>query len=176
TGPDHPAATILGVLFAADELRVESFHRCVRSALSADGLLRAVAKRMRVRPAPHGAVRPAHRGEMSMWLAGRWYRLEHGVADGTDALVLQQELLGPVLGITDPTTDERLRHVPPTVTPEELAGGCGDRGEVAFVLHPPDMDEIMAVADAGERLPPKSTWFAPKAAAGLVARLREAVT
>lgn len=173
--PDDPAANLLGVLFPADELVVESFHRCVGSTLSAEHLLEAIAARVRVASAPPGAIRPARPGVIAMWLGGRWYLLEHGRPGGIDALMLQDMLLAPVFGVTDPTIDERLRHVPPTVAPEELAGGCGARGEVAFVLHPPRMDDVMAVADAGERLPPKSTWFAPKPAPGLLERVREAL-
>lgn len=173
TAPDDPAATMLSVLFPADEVHPASFHRCVRSSLPADELLGALRERMSVRPAPAGDAHPPRRGVVSMWLEGRWHHLEHGVPDANDALVLQEEVLAGVLGITDPSLEERLRHVPPTVPPEELAGGCAGGGEVAFVLHPPGMSAIMAAADAGERLPPKSTWFAPKPRPGVIVRLRE---
>ena len=89
-----------------------------------------------------------------------------GPVAALDASILQEHLLGPILGIGDPRLDERIAFVGGirgTAELEERAGSLG----IAFTLHATSMDQLMAVADAGLLMPPKSTWFEPKLRSGL---------
>ena len=113
-----------------------------------------------------------------MHLGGRWYRLT--ARDGTfpaddpvkglDAAILQDLLLGPVLGIGDPRQDPRIDFVGGSRGTVELERRCREDMRVAFAFAPASVDQIMAVADAGEVMPPKSTWFEPKLRSGLLVR------
>ncbi|NIR60291.1 MAG: DUF1015 domain-containing protein, partial [Gammaproteobacteria bacterium] len=111
---------------------------------------------------------------------GRWYRLrlpaeripaEDPVAR-LDVSLLAEHLIAPVLGITDPRRDPRIGFVGGVRGLGELERRV-DSGEmaVAFSLHPTRMEDLMAVADAGRVMPPKSTWFEPKLADGLVSHV-----
>ena len=90
-------------------------------------------------------------------------------AAALDASLLQERVLGPVLGVDDPRDDARLSFVPRTSGVAELERRAGTGG-VAFTLHPTSVGQVMAVADAGLTMPPKSTWFAPKLLSGLFVR------
>jgi uncharacterized protein (DUF1015 family) len=115
-----------------------------------------------------------------MFLDGRWYRLAprpgtYPASDpvrGLDVAVLQDNLLAPVLGIGDPRSDERIDFVGGIRGLEALSARVAS-GEmaIAFSLYPTRMEDLMAVADAGEIMPPKSTWFEPKLADGLVSHV-----
>jgi uncharacterized protein (DUF1015 family) len=123
-----------------------------------------------------GGPVPGGRGRFSMYLDGAWHELAAPAAAvaGTDpvasldAAILQSLVLGPLLGIDDPRTSQRIEFVGGIRGPEELVRRVERRGGgVAFALHPVSMGELMAVADAGRVLPPKSTWFEPKLRSGL---------
>jgi uncharacterized protein (DUF1015 family) len=113
-----------------------------------------------------------------MFLEGRWYRLEanpgtypadHPVR-GLDVAILQENLLAPLLNIRDPRTDKRIDFVGGIRGLAELERRVRDGWAVAFALYPTSLDQLMAVADAGEVMPPKSTWFEPKLRSGLLVR------
>jgi uncharacterized protein (DUF1015 family) len=111
-----------------------------------------------------------------MFLAGEWYEVSRPKEDRgsggvpvLDVQVLQDEILGPLLGIREPRDDPRLQFIGgsrPAADLEERVGG----GEfaVAFSLQPVGLGEVMAIADAGGIMPPKSTWFEPKLKSGLL--------
>ena len=110
-----------------------------------------------------------------MYLQRQWYSLEASsrlqtgdpIAD-LDVSILQDRILGPVLGIRDPRTDPRIDFAGGIRGLEELERRVdGGSAAVAFALHPVSMDELLAAADAGRMMPPKSTWFEPKLASGL---------
>lgn len=82
--------------------------------------------------------------------------------------VLQDKVLSPVLGITDPRTDERIRFIGGNGPLRELEEIAERTGGVAFAMYPTSMEELMAIADEGKRMPPKSTWFEPKLRSGLL--------
>jgi uncharacterized protein (DUF1015 family) len=115
-----------------------------------------------------------------MYLAGRWYGLaikpelvpRADPVASLDVSLLQNRLLAPVLGIGDPRTDSRIDFVGGIRGLAELEKRV-DSGAaaVAFALHPTRMEQLMAVADAGELMPPKSTWFEPKLADGLLSHV-----
>jgi len=126
------------------------------------------------------AVKPARAHEFGMYLDGRWYRLhidpefipEDDPVKRLDVSLLQDNLLGPILGIGDQRSDKRIDFVGGIRGLQELERRV-DSGEmaVAFSIFPTSMAELMSVADAGEVMPPKSTWFEPKLADGLVSHL-----
>jgi uncharacterized protein (DUF1015 family) len=87
-----------------------------------------------------------------------------------DVAILQENLLGPVLGIADPRTDKRIQFVGGIRGTAELERRARDKGGVAFALYPTSIEQLMAIADANEVMPPKSTWFEPKLRSGMVVR------
>ncbi|MBE0532858.1 MAG: DUF1015 domain-containing protein [Rhodospirillales bacterium] len=178
TAPDAWYESFLTVVFAADEMRILDYNRVVRdlNGLDAGELLRRVEEHFTVEPTA-GEARPRSRREFGMYVAGRWYRLAvrnepkaggNAVA-GLDISLLTERLLSPVLGIGDPRVDPRIDFVGGIRGLKELAWRV-DSGEmaVAFAVYPTSMEDLMAVSDAGQIMPPKSTWFEPKLADGLV--------
>jgi uncharacterized protein (DUF1015 family) len=115
-----------------------------------------------------------------MYLDGHWYRLDlrpehvpaHDPVASLDVSLLQDNLIHPLLGIEDPRTDDRIDFVGGIRGLEELERRV-DNGEmaIAFALYPTSMEALMAVADANEVMPPKSTWFEPKLADGLISHV-----
>ncbi len=143
--------------------------------MTAETFLARVAERFSIRPA-HAAVRPDGPGVFGMYLSGQWYRLAvhpetipEDPVGRLDVSLLADRLLEPLLGISDPRRDSRIDFVGGIRGLQELERRV-DSGEmaVAFSLYPTRMEDLMAVADAGEVMPPKSTWFEPKLADGLV--------
>jgi uncharacterized protein (DUF1015 family) len=168
----------LAVLFQADELRILDYNRVVRdlNGLSREAFLERVAERFEVSPS-HGPLRPERSGEFGMYLPGQWYRLrldprllESGdPVSRLDVSLLADHLVEPVLGIHDPRRDQRIDFVGGIRGLDELERRVDGGGmAVAFALHPTTLEQLMAVADAGEVMPPKSTWFEPKLADGMV--------
>ncbi|QDX80495.1 hypothetical protein B9N43_04045 [Denitratisoma sp. DHT3] len=174
----------LSVIFPHHEMKIMDYNRVVKdlNGLSeADFLARldaAFAVENVERAA--GPVHPAKPGEFGLYLPGRWLRLTIRpdlipTADPVarlDVSLLSDHLLGPVLGIADLRRDKRIDFVGGIRGLGELEKRV-DSGEmaVAFALHPTRMEDLMAVADAGEVMPPKSTWFEPKLADGLVSHV-----
>ncbi len=164
----------LAVLFPATQLRILPYNRCVHdlNGRTAEGFLDQVAARFEVTPvtAPGAATsRQAY-----MYLAGRWYRLAWAAqaADPVgrlDVSVLQQSLLAPLLGIDDPRTSTRISFVGGIRGTDDLVVRV-DRGQVAvaFAMSPVTVAQMMEIADAGQIMPPKSTWFEPKLRSGLL--------
>lgn len=170
---DAALRSFLAVLFPASELTLLPYHRVVvdLAGLTPDALLDAARRVFEVTPAdslvPEG---PRH---ARMYLAGRAWDLGWDVADGEDAVsrldvsVLQDRLLGPVLGVDDPRSSPRIDFVGGIRGPGELVRRVDEgRAAVAFAMHPTTVDEVMNVADAGRIMPPKSTWFEPKLRSG----------
>jgi uncharacterized protein (DUF1015 family) len=113
-----------------------------------------------------------------MFLNEKWYRMEakeyiisDDPVEGLDASMLQNHLLAPILDIDDPRTNKRIDFVGGIRGLEELERRCSLDVKVAFALYPVSIDDLLAVADAGKVMPPKSTWFEPKLRSGLVVRL-----
>jgi uncharacterized protein (DUF1015 family) len=176
-----PAAShefFLAVAFPHDEMRILDYNRVVRdlNGLSAPAFLERVRGSFAV--AERGDARtPPQPGTFGMYLAGRWYELvidKRLVAHADpvaslDVSLLHQRLLEPVLAIGDPRTDARIDFVGGVRGLRELTQRVDSgRAAVAFALHPTRMEQLMAVADAGLLMPPKSTWFEPKLADGLL--------
>ncbi len=170
----------LCVAFPHDEMRILDYNRVVRdlNGLTPAEFMARIGERFAVSEAA-GEARPTRPGEFGMRLEGRWYRLairpELVPADrvaSLDVSLLQDRLLEPVLGVGDPRTDRRIDFVGGMRGLAELEKRVAS-GEtaVAFALYPTRMDALMAVADANRVMPPKSTWFEPKLADGLVSHV-----
>lgn len=176
---EQPYDTFLAALFPASQLRLLAYNRVVTDtgSLSVDEFKARVAEAGFAWGEPQAEpIAPTRHGHFGTYLAGNWYELawQHEgeaktAAERLDTDVLQRTVLGPILGIEDPRTDRRISFFggnEPASTLEETAGEHG----VAFTLFPTSMDELMAVADAHELMPPKSTWFEPKLRSGLFIR------
>jgi uncharacterized protein (DUF1015 family) len=167
----------LSVIFPEREMTILDYNRVVKdlNGRSAEQFLAELRKKFTV-TASDQPVRPASSNEYGMYLAGRWYKLsirpELVPSDPIGRLpitVLTRNAIEPLLGIQDPRTDKRidfvggargLAELERRVTSGEMA--------VAFALYPTQMRDLMAVADAGGIMPPKSTWFEPKLADGMI--------
>ncbi len=168
----------LSVLFPDEELRILPYNRVVRdlNGLSAEAFLERVQEHFRI-VEPDGAQEakhPSEKGRMGMLLDGTWYVLEareeirsEDPIRGLDVSLLQDYILAPVLGVEDPRTDQRIEFIGGIRGSAELERRCGDDMRVAFSMYPTSMEELLAVADAGLLMPPKSTWFEPKLRSGL---------
>jgi uncharacterized protein (DUF1015 family) len=168
--------SFLSVAFPHHQLRILPYNRVVRdlNGLEREEFLRRVAARFRVTPGAD-RVMPEKRGVFGLYLPGQWYRLEIDPAripvDPTarlDISLLAEHLLGPVLAIGDPRTDPRIDFIGGIRGPEELERRVAAGMAAAFSMYPTSLQDLMAVADAGRIMPPKSTWFEPKLADGLV--------
>jgi uncharacterized protein (DUF1015 family) len=165
----------MAVLFPAGQLRIFPYNRLVRdlNGMTPGTFLDAVRRRFavgeRASPAPD---RPRR---VSMFLDGRWYSLAWELPPGADPVraldvsYLQEHLLDPVLGIRDPRTDKRIEFVGGIRGTDELERRVGEGGSaVAFSMYPVVPEQVMSVSDAGQIMPPKSTWFEPKLRSGLL--------
>jgi uncharacterized protein (DUF1015 family) len=176
----------MAVLFPHDRVTIHGYSRLVTdlSGFTPGSFLEHLSGRFRVRrctPAGSGEVQAP--GGTSpgihvfwMYISGEWYELSRpgepfpgGGPPVLDVQVLQDEVLAPLLGIRDPREDPRLQFLGGSRPVTDLEGKV-DGGEfaVAFSLQPVGIGEVMAVADAGGILPPKSTWFEPKLKSGLL--------
>jgi uncharacterized protein (DUF1015 family) len=172
---------VLSVLFPHHAMVILDYNRLVRdlNGRSAEQFLREVGERYAVAPSTEPA-RPASAAEIGMYLAGRWYRLKlraepAGKRDAIAKLPITlaaRNLIEPILGIADPRTDKRIDFVGGGRGLSELARRVDSKEmAVALALFPTSMDDLMAVSDAGQIMPPKSTWFEPKLADGMVSHL-----
>jgi uncharacterized protein (DUF1015 family) len=167
----------LSVIFPEREMTILDYNRVVKdlNGRSAEQFLAELRKKFTV-TASDSPVRPASSNEYGMYLAGHWYKLsirpELVPSDPIGRLpitVLTRNAIEPLLGIQDPRTDKRIDFVGGARGLQELEKRVKS-GEmaVAFALYPTQMRDLMAVADAGGIMPPKSTWFEPKLADGMV--------
>jgi len=166
----------LAVLFPADQLTIMPYNRVVRDlgGKSPAEVLQALRLVGRVSAADH--PRPPHPGTFCVYLADAWYRVEldeeridrRDPIGSLDVSLLQDQVLGPILGVGDPRTEKRLDFVGGIRGTAELERRVNS-GEmaIAFSLYPTTVDQLMAVSDAGAIMPPKSTWFEPKLRSGL---------
>jgi len=177
---EEPYNFFLSVIFPHDQMLIMDYNRVVRDlgGMQPGDFLARVGQRFELVPDDTQAT-PGSPKEFGMYLDGRWYRLrarpgtwnESDPVARLDVAVLQDNLLGPVLGITDPRSDERI----------DFVGGIRGLGELerlvdsgawaaAFAVFPTSITDLFAVADAGKVMPPKSTWFEPKLRSGLIVR------
>ena len=170
----------LSVIYPHNQMKILDYNRVVTdlNGLSRDELLAKISEAFAV-SAEDAAVSPSDPGEFGMYLDGQWYRLKinadlipNDPVASLDVSLLANNLIEPLLGISDPRTDARIDFVGGIRGLGELEKRV-DSGEmaIAFSLFPTSMEALMAVADANEVMPPKSTWFEPKLADGLVSHV-----
>ena len=183
-GREHSDAShefFLAVAFPHDEMRILDYNRVVRdlNGLTPTAFLERLGHTFALTPSS-GPVAPAATETFGMYLDGRWYELRidpklvprMDPVASLDVSLLQDHLLAPVLGIGDPRTDARIDFVGGIRGLAELERRVrSGSAAVAFALHPTRMEQLMAVADANELMPPKSTWFEPKLADGLLSHV-----
>src|SRR5882724_10516591 len=167
----------LAVIFPDDQVQILAYNRVVRdlNGLSTSEFLEALRKNFDVKE--DGSDMPESRGQWGMYLDSSWYTLSlradasprEGAVDSLDVSILQDRVLDPILGIKDVRTDKRIDFIGGIRGTKELEGMVDERKvAVAFSLHPTTIEELLRVADAGEIMPPKSTWFEPKLRDGLL--------
>ena len=168
----------LSVLFPGDQLMVMDYNRVVRdlNGYSAEDFLKELAGIFEVTCEGKEPVHPSCKGEYGLYLCdGNWYRLktlvkpdENDPVGSLDVSLLQDKVLSPLLDIQDPKEDPRIAFVGGIRGLGELQSAVDTgKAKAAFSMYPTSMDELFAVADAGELMPPKSTWFEPKLLSGL---------
>lgn len=171
----------VGALFPHTQAKIMDYNRVVKGlkGLSEEELIRRIEKHFDV-TSDFKDKSPSKPHEFGMYLKGKWRRLrikEDGIGqkeliEKLDVWLLQDRLLSPVLGVQDPTTDKRIKFI----------GGIRGVGElerlvnsgefdVAFSMYPPALKDLMDIADAGQIMPPKSTWFEPKLLSGVFVHL-----
>ena len=172
---------VMAGIFPAEELKILAYNRAVRSlnGLSEDEFLALIKEHYFVVDAADHKEPQMH-SEICMYMGGKWYKLffnmqhfhEQDSIERLDVSILQDNLLGPILGIEDPRTDERIVFVGGARGTRELERLVdGGEAAAAFSLFPTTMDDLLTVSDAGEIMPPKSTWFEPKLKDGLLVHL-----
>jgi uncharacterized protein (DUF1015 family) len=170
---DDAAAVVLGALFPAGQLRVRPFHRRVvdMAGMDAADLVAAVAAAdFGVRPLDVDEdPAPARTGTFGMYVDGAWYEITpfHRHPAEFDATLLQERILGPVLDVDEAGGSGRLEYLPGDSGLAQLVELVDSEGGVGFALFPVSLDQLMAVVDRGQTLPPKSTYFEPKVRSGV---------
>lgn len=179
-GDEAMSQYFLAVVFPHKQMKILDYNRVVTdlNGLDKDAFLEQVKKNF-VCEKHNGEMRPSRCGEFGMYLDGDWYRLNINAGlipqdpvKKLDVSLLADNLLQPILGINDPRTDARIDFVGGMRGLKELEKRVNS-GEmaVAFAMYATSMDDLMAVADSNQVMPPKSTWFEPKLADGLVSHV-----
>ena len=181
---EHPGYTgeeefnrFLSVLFPDDQLAILPYNRVVKdlNGLSVSEFLSALEKAGFTVSVPQKeAVSPSSKGSFGLYLDGSWYLvtaslplLSDDPVKGLDVSILQDRILGPILGIGDPRTDKRIDFVGGIRGLSELERRVSEDMTLAFSMYPTSIKELLSVADAGLLMHPKSTWFEPKLRSGL---------
>lgn len=168
----------LATLFPADELRIMDYNRVVKdlNGMNEAEFLAKLTEVFEVRPwLGEGCPRPEAQHQMTLRLASGWYLLQVRAEDfdptdimgRLDVSILQKCVMEPILGIADPRTDHRIDFVGGNCGLEELERRVESGWAAAFAMYPPCMEDLMTIADGGDVMPPKSTWFEPKLLSGL---------
>lgn len=167
----------MAVIFPDSELRVFDYNRVVKDTAgnTPKKLFEKITNAgFTVEKIGKEAYRPEAKGNFGMYLEGNWYKLtakEEIIPDdiigALDVSVLQENLLGPILKIKDPRTDDRIDFVGGIRGLKELERRAESDMKIAFSVHPVEISDLMDVADDGKVMPPKSTWFEPKLGSGL---------
>ncbi|MBE6773102.1 MAG: DUF1015 domain-containing protein [Ruminococcaceae bacterium] len=167
----------LAVCFPADELEIMDYNRVMKDlgGKTSEEFILALNEKFTVEKVGAEAYRPEARHTFGMYLENEWYKLtakegtfpENDPVASLDVSILQENCITPIFGITDPRTDKRIDFIGGIRGLAELEKRCREDMVVAFSMYPTSLNELMAIADAGEVMPPKSTWFEPKLLSGL---------
>jgi uncharacterized protein (DUF1015 family) len=178
---DEASESFMAVVFPHNQLKIFDYNRVVKdlNGLTPEAFLAKVGEKFTV--APTSERSPKAPASFGMFLGGAWYALtaKPGSFPASDPVasldvsILQDNLLAPILGIQDPRTDTRIDFIGGIRGMDELEKRVKNGFAVAFSMFPTSLDQLMSVADAGQIMPPKSTWFEPKLRSGLLVRLYE---
>jgi uncharacterized protein (DUF1015 family) len=170
------------VIFPDNQLKIFDYNRAVHdlNGFTKEEFMAKVQENWQVEPITGTDFAPSKLHQVSMYIDGAWYHIspkagtwnEANVVENLDVSILQSNLLDPILGIKDPRTDHRIDFIGGIRGLGELVKRVDSgREAVAFAMFPTSMDELIGIADAGEIMPPKSTWFEPKLRSGLFIHL-----
>jgi uncharacterized protein (DUF1015 family) len=165
------SAWFLGVIFPHDQLQILSYNRVLRETLGLgeNQLMRKLQAVFEI--APTKTPQPAHKHETSLYLDGQWHALrfrpevtlDQSALDSLDVSLLQKHVLAPIFGIGDPRTSKNIQFVGGIRGAAELEKLVNSKEFFcAFAMFPTGIEDLMAIADGGGIMPPKSTWFEPK--------------
>lgn len=166
----------LSVLFSSDELKIYDYNRVItdRSGCTFDGFPVNIKDGFQTEQMGTQPYRPVRKGEFGVYFRKNWYRMTAAPSLFTgdpvkdlDVSVLQDHILDAGFGIKEPKSDPRIRFIGGIRGPKALEEAADETDGVAFAMYPTSMEELLAVADAGLLMPPKSTWFEPKLRSGL---------
>lgn len=167
----------LSVLFCADDLAIMDYNRVIAdlNGYDKESFIEKISENFNVEKAGKEAYAPTKRHKFGMYLDNEWYELtakentfdESDPVLSLDVSILQNNLISPVLNINDPRTDKRIDFVGGIRGLKELERRANSDMKLAFSMYPTSLAELMAIADAGKTMPPKSTWFEPKLLSGL---------
>ena len=181
---EHPAYTgkeefnfFLSVLFPYDQLTILPYHRIVKDlkGMTPKAFIGSMKFNFELMAMPGFPCKPVEKHCFGLYVDGEWFHLKaypdiYAKKDNVgqlDVSILQDKVLGPVLGIEDPRTDERICFMGGNHRLKDLAAAASETGGAAFAMYPTSMEELMSIADEGKLMPPKSTWFEPKLRSGL---------
>lgn len=166
----------LAVLFPAEQLRILPYNRVVHELkMSEEEFIKKVMQNFSIEETK--SSEPSNKKTFGMYLSRKWYSLlpndnvkpGQTIGDNLDVSILQNYLLHPVLGIEDPRTDNNIDFIGGIRGTEELERLVNSgKAAVAFSMYPVSLDDLINISDAGEIMPPKSTWFEPKLRDGLL--------
>ena len=181
---EHPDYTgkeefnfFLSVVFPYDQLTILPYHRIVKDikGMEPKAFIGSMKFNFELMAMPGFPCKPVEKHCFGLYVDGEWFHLKAypDIYAGKDSVgqldvsILQDKVLGPVLGISDPRTDERIRFMGGNHRLKDLAAAADETGGAAFAMYPTSMEEQMTIADEGKLMPPKSTWFEPKLRSGL---------
>lgn len=167
----------LAVAFPENELAIMDYNRVMKdlNGYDKDAFIKKMEEKFTVEEAPFSPYRPEAKHTFGMYLEEKWYKLtaKEGTFDENDPVgrldvsIMQENCITPVFGIEDPRTDKRIDFVGGIRGLKELERRAHTDMKIAFSMYPTSLEDLMAIADAGEVMPPKSTWFEPKLLSGL---------
>lgn len=168
----------LSVLFSWDELKILDYNRVVKDlgVHSMESLMIELEKKFWIHAVDSArAAKPIKKHTFGMFIKNKWYQIilknvkgikRLDLGSRLDVSILQNHILEPLLGISDPRSDKRIEFVGGIRGLEILEEMAGDKG-VAFLMYPTEANQLIALADNNQKMPPKSTWFEPKLRSGL---------
>ena len=167
----------LSVIFPCDQLKIMDYNRVIAdlNGNTSEEFIAKMSEKFVVEEATTSPYTPEERHTFGMYLDNKWYKVtakpefinENDPVECLDVSILQNNLITPILNITDPRTDKRIDFVGGIRGLGELERRCAEGMKLAFAMYPTSLNELMDIADAGQVMPPKSTWFEPKLLSGL---------
>jgi len=168
----------LAVAFPENELEIMDYNRVIKdlNGLTETELFEKLSEKFTLESYDgESQYKPTEKHTFGMYLDGKWYKLtakegtfdESDPVDRLDVSILQNNCITPIFGISDPRTDKRIDFVGGIRGLSELERRCSTDMKIAFSMYPTSLEDLMAIADAGKVMPPKSTWFEPKLLSGL---------